>query len=203
MEQEQEIWKDIKFTDTDGRSWDLSGKYQVSNMGRVKNAQTQHILKPSYSGKKYLQQNFKINGKIKQFKIHRLVAHMFVENPDPKEKICVNHINEDTFDNRAENLEWVTYMENNHHKDRIQRIKKAREKNPWHHTKETKEKISHKVVGINLQTNEIVSFNSITDASIFIGLKEPSSIGQCCRGKRKQVKGYRWMYLEDYEKQYK
>ena len=27
-----------------------------------------------------------------------------------------------------------------------------------------------------------------------------SKINECCRGKRKSHKGYKWMYLEDYEK---
>ena len=32
----EEIWKDIKFTDTNGKEYDYTGLYQVSNMGRVR-----------------------------------------------------------------------------------------------------------------------------------------------------------------------
>ena len=32
----EEIWKDIKFTDTDGKEYDYTGYYQVSNIGRVR-----------------------------------------------------------------------------------------------------------------------------------------------------------------------
>ncbi len=53
------------------------------------------------------------NGKRKSEKIHRIVAELFIPNPDKKP--CVNHINGDKTDNRVENLEWVTYSENNLH----------------------------------------------------------------------------------------
>lgn len=44
--------------------------------------------------------------------IHRLVAHVFISNPDPKNKTQVDHINEIKHDNRAENLRWATPKEN-------------------------------------------------------------------------------------------
>lgn len=43
--------------------------------------------------------------------IHRLVAEYFI--PNPFNKKYVNHINCLRYDNRAENLEWVTAKENN------------------------------------------------------------------------------------------
>ena len=32
----EEIWKDIKFIDTDGKEYDYEGLYQISNLGRVR-----------------------------------------------------------------------------------------------------------------------------------------------------------------------
>jgi hypothetical protein len=110
-----EVWKDIK---------GLEGLYQVSNMGRVKSLErieTQKngrkvkrkeiILKNGFSGpkgKQYHSVNFRRSDK--SMKVHRLVAEAFLfrESKD----LVVDHINRDKLDNRAENLEWVTVLEN-------------------------------------------------------------------------------------------
>jgi hypothetical protein len=44
---------------------------------------------------------------------HRLIAEMFVYNPDPLTKTCVDHIDRNTNNNTIENLQWVTPSGNN------------------------------------------------------------------------------------------
>lgn len=45
--------------------------------------------------------------------VHRLVAEAFVYNPDPERFNVVNHIDRNTLNNRADNLEWCDQQYNN------------------------------------------------------------------------------------------
>lgn len=66
-------------------------------------------LKKDYRGKKIRTLNRPIN---KEANMHRLVALAFVPNPDPKNKILVDHINGNRVDFRPENLRWSSNEEN-------------------------------------------------------------------------------------------
>lgn len=114
-----EIWKDVQ---------GFEGRYQVSNMGRVRSLdrliETEHpyirkgeLLNPSMnSGRGYLRVSFSDGHRhYKHFEVHRLVALHFV--PGYKEGLVVNHKNEIKTDNRAENLEWCTYQYNLNYSD--------------------------------------------------------------------------------------
>ena len=63
--------------------------------------------------KGYNRVSLSLNGKVKRFQVHRLVANHFILNPDKKP--CVNHKNGDKKDNNILNLEWCTYSENEKH----------------------------------------------------------------------------------------
>jgi hypothetical protein len=67
-----------------------------------------------YSYKCYKQAT--IDGKTCYY--HRLIAEMFVYNPDPLTRTCVDHIDRNKHNNTIENLHWVTPGENNINKSK-------------------------------------------------------------------------------------
>lgn len=103
-----EEWKDIE---------DYEGLYQVSNLGRVRSFHCgkTRILNPKPSKQGYKMVSLCKNGISSPISIHRLVALTFV--PGYKPTLVVNHKDEDTTNNAADNLEWVTSSYNTRYND--------------------------------------------------------------------------------------
>jgi hypothetical protein len=113
----EEIWKDIK---------GYEGLYQISNLGKVKSLSKQcryshsvtnkthyRITKEKILCNRYCKGYKTIQLQNKQFRICRLVAIHFIDNP--QNKPCVNHIDGNKKNDTINNLEWVTYSENMKH----------------------------------------------------------------------------------------
>ena len=98
-----EIWKEIP---------DYEGLYWVSNQGRAKNKYNK-LLKLGTDGKGYMKIWLTKDGKQKSFRFHRLVATLFIPNPNNLPE--VNHIDENKANNCATNLEWCTRSYNVNH----------------------------------------------------------------------------------------
>lgn len=50
----------------------------------------------------------------------------------------------------------------------------------------------------DIKTGELLKiFNSTGEAGRWLGVKRPSHIGECCRGKIKTYKGYIWKYIDE------
>lgn len=112
-----EIWKDVP---------QFEGKYQVSNLGRVKSLDRMRYLRAGVYGKHkggLLIHNksgryetvsmIHKSGKKKTCLVHRLVANAFISNYENKQ--TVNHKDGNKSNNNADNLEWMSIEENNNH----------------------------------------------------------------------------------------
>lgn len=105
-----EIWKDIK---------GFEGCYQVSNYGNIKSFMKDEngsILSNSI-GKEGYAYVMLVGEKNVLRRIHRLVAEHFLD--EDASRPYVNHINGVKNDNRVENLEWCTQLENVRHAIKI------------------------------------------------------------------------------------
>ena len=84
--------------------------HQVSNIGRVRNANSGRIMKLSTNSKGYKNIQLSHKGERTNFKIHRLVALEFI--PNPMNKPSVDHIdNTAKHNNTVGNLRWATTQE--------------------------------------------------------------------------------------------
>lgn len=154
----EEEWRTIK---------DYSN-YQVSNLGNLKSLNyhqtgNEKLLKPhKVSG--HLQVPLSKNGKIKMFFVHRLVAQTFI--PNPNNYPIINHKDENPLNNCVDNLEWCTHKYNSNYGTCKERISKSNTNNP---------KRSTKIKCLDLKTNEVTYYPSISEFARFINVG-PSSL---------------------------
>lgn len=157
-----EIWKEIN-------------GYEVSNEGRVRSLDKIIIRdngrKHTVKGK-LLHQWVDDKGYLRCGigKIHKLVAKLFVPNPNNYE--VVHHIDHDKLNNNAENLEWVDDTSHNRM-----------------HGGQHPCKIVYKYDDFIL----IDTYNSVQEAARKNNISY-SNIARCCRGEQKTYKGHIWSY---------
>lgn len=98
-------------------------KYEVSNLGKVRNIKSGIMLKPWITKDGYLRHCLYKHNKRKNLLLHRIIATAFIDNPGKKPQ--VNHIDENKLNNDLSNLEWCTVRENAIHGTRVKRLLKT------------------------------------------------------------------------------
>ena len=87
--------------------------YACTTDGKIWSHRSKKFLKPTKNPRGYLHVTFTKDNKRYDYRVHRLVAMTFIDNPNNKEQ--VNHIDGDKLNNYLNNLEWVTAEENIEH----------------------------------------------------------------------------------------
>lgn len=117
--------------------------------------------------------------KIKNAKVHRLVAEAFVDNP-----CClpeVNHKDEDKQNNKVENLEWCEHYYNTVFGTKLER---------------QRQKKSVPIIQCDIEGNHIKEYDSAMQAELELNGKFTANINKCLKGETKTAFGYKWIYKE-------
>lgn len=99
------MWKDIE---------GFEGRYRVSDIGEILNAQKNTLLTPALDKDGYSHIGLRKMGERKKywFRVHRLVAIAFCEKPENWKELQIDHIDRNKQNNVVPNLRWVTLQEN-------------------------------------------------------------------------------------------
>lgn len=169
----REVWKDVLGYEG----------YMVSNLGRVKSLNyhrtgKEKILRPGKDKKGYLQIGLWKDGKVKYFRVHRLVWIAF-NGPIPEE-MQINHNDEVKTNNNLENLNLMTQKANINWGTHNRRVAKALSKMIEQHT---------------LDSTHICTWFSAMGIHRELGYSL-GNIWSCCNGMRKTAYGFVWKYAE-------
>lgn len=176
-----EVWKDIP---------SLKGRYQASNMGRIKRIASgkirEHILKQFRVGE-YMSVGPSVNNVRVQRRVHRLVAMAFI--PNPNRLPCINHKDENKLNNTVVNLEWCDVKYNCNYGTSIIRGSESRKNN----------KYSKKVEKVDKLGNIVAIYPSLKECKR--NGYNVQIISQLCNHKcgcrYKTHKGYFWRFHKD------
>lgn len=169
-----EFWMDIP---------GYEGLYQSSTYGRIRSLLSGKVLKWQCGGRRrnYYCGSLRKDNKTIPVRLHRLIANTFIPNYYALE--CVNHKDENTLNNRVENLEWCTVSYNNKYGTALERNKE---------TNSTKHILQYDIDG-----NFIKEWLGSRDIERVEGYKR-RSISNCCNNKPKfkTAYGYIWKFKE-------
>lgn len=188
-----EVWKDVGELIIEGEQKYISGKYFISNKGRLKDEEQKTITygrerKRDSNGDSECKTYYSVDlkrkdgSRIKNQLMHRLVALAFVEGWS-KERNDIDHIKGNS--NEASNLRWVTKAENTREAYKTGECKAG-------------EKTSIPIVQLTLEGEFVREYKNVSEAG-----KDGYNnhhITDCLKGRNNSHGGYRFIYKEDWEK---
>lgn len=182
----------LDLDDLDGEVWrdvlGYEGLYAVSNLGRIKSLASSNykkhdiILRQHVTGNGYLTVSLYKAGYVKNRRIHKLVAEVFLPTIDGFDEI--NHLDEDKFNNTVGNLSRCDRSTNVNYGSR-NLVVAYKLMNRQDHSKA--------VLQVDSDGSVILRFRSTHDAAKFFGCW-PSQIARVCRGERTNYKGMKFRY---------
>lgn len=206
---EEEFWLPVNM---DG----YRSLYQVSSYGRVRSMdrlvtraegckpyfRKGVIMKAKVAQTGYPMVCLCLNGQVKSFCVHRLVALTFIDNPNNYP--CIDHINTIKTDNRVSNLRWCTQKMNSNNPISRARLSDSLRKSGW----KTSEKLMNRpdlskpVIQIDAQSNNVIKvWPSCAEASRKLGINK-ANLECCANGTPRKigskvyyritVGGYKW-----------
>ena len=147
--------------------------YGVTSCGLIWSYKRQKFLTPKCDKDGYFEVSLYKNGKVKFFRVHRLVAEAYIPNPDNLPQ--VNHKDECKTNNCLQNLEWCDAKYNNNYGTRNEKAANSNKK---------------PILQFDLNGNFIREWPSATD----VGKEVQSHICHCLNGDHKTALGYIWKY---------
>lgn len=182
-------------------------QYEINEHGTVRRVKTKKKLKPQLcqkeASKYYGVHLYNENGR-KFFFVHRLVAVAFIPNPNHYPQ--VNHKDENSLNNNADNLEWCTAKYNVNYGGHNLRCKESLKKTgkSWRgkkHKPETRQKMSECKMGKPSKRKRAVIVNhsielpSLSECAAFLDISL-TQVFNIINGKRKS-RDYSIQYKEE------